>query len=302
MKQHRHASAGWHLSEHSSWDPSVRWGDALVLVLALLFLLMGAPAAAQTFPPLTGRVVDQAGLLRPEQVADLTSKSQALEAKTGRQLVVATVKSLEGRTIEDYGYRLGRTWAIGQKGKDDGVILLVAPNEHKVRIETGYGARVFLTDAVSSVIIRESILPRFKAGDMAGGIIAGADQIIKMMSLSPEEAQRQAAEASQSEQARANAGSAIFPAFFWVLIFAFILLSMFRRARGQQYRRRKGGISPWVVLWGLNALSQGSRGGGGWGGGSSWGGGGFGGGGFGGGGGFSGGGGSFGGGGASGGW
>ena len=81
--------------------------------------------------------------------------------------MVATVKSLEGRTIEDYGYRLGRTWAIGQKGKDDGVILLVAPNEKKVRIETGYGARVFLTDAVSSVIIRESILPRFKAGDFA---------------------------------------------------------------------------------------------------------------------------------------
>ncbi len=73
-------------------------------------------------------------------------------------------RASQGRTIEDYGYRLGRTWAIGQKGKDDGVILLVAPNEKKVRIETGYGARVFLTDAVSSFIIRNAILPRFKAG------------------------------------------------------------------------------------------------------------------------------------------
>ena len=73
-------------------------------------------------------------------------------------------RASRGAPIEDYGYRLGRTWAIGAKGKDDGVILLVAPTERKVRIETGYGARVFLTDAVSSVIVREAILPRFKAG------------------------------------------------------------------------------------------------------------------------------------------
>src|SRR5205085_810281 len=127
-----------------------------------VLLLLAAPAAAQTFPALTGRVVDEAHLLSAAQVQDLTSKSEALEASTKRQFVVATVPSLEGRTVEDYGYRLGRAWGIGQKGKDDGVILLVAPNEHKVRIETGYAARVFLTDAVSSVIIREAILPHFK--------------------------------------------------------------------------------------------------------------------------------------------
>jgi uncharacterized protein len=273
----------------------------ILAVLWLALFALAAPAAAQTFPPLTGRVVDQAGLLRPEQVLDLTSKSEALEKQTGRQFVVATVKSLEGRTIEDYGYRLGRTWGIGQKGKDDGVILLVAPAEHKVRIETGYAARVFLTDALSSVIIRESILPRFKAGDFGGGITAGAEQIIKVMSLSPADAQRYAAEASKREAAaRANAGSAILPAFFWIMIAIFVLLTMFRRAAGRRYRRQKGGVSPWVVLWGLNELSNSRRGlgGGGWGGGGS----GWGGGGFGGGGGFSGGGGSFGGGGASGGW
>lgn len=265
-------------------------------------MLLAAPASAQTFPPLTDRVVDQADLLRPEQELDLISKSEALEAQTGRQFVVATVKSLEGRTIEDYGYRLGRTWAIGDKDKDDGVILLVAPKEKKVRIETGYGARVFLTDAVSSVIIRESILPRFKAGDFGGGITAGADQIIKMMSVSPAEAQRRAAEAGKREASRAKAGSAILPAVFWMMIIAFVLLSMFRRAAGRRYRRQKGGISPWVILWGLNELGRASRGRGGWSGSSSWGGGGGFGGGFGGGGGFSGGGGSFGGGGASGGW
>src|SRR5206468_8352954 len=120
-----------------------RWIAGLLLTLFALT----TPAFAQTFPPLTGRVVDQAHLLSPEQVQDLTSKSAALEAQTGRQLVVATVSSLEGYPVEDYGYRLGRAWGIGQKGKDNGAILLVAPNEHKVRIEVGYGLTPFMTDA-----------------------------------------------------------------------------------------------------------------------------------------------------------
>lgn len=268
--------------------------------LWLASIALVTAAAAQTFPQLTGRVVDQAHLLRPEQVLDLTSKSEALEAQTGRQFVVATVNSLEGRTIEDYGYRLGRTWAIGQKGKDDGVILLVAPNEKKVRIETGYGARVFLTDAVSSLIVREAILPHFRQNppDYGGGIVAGADAIIKQMSLPPEEAQKNAAAAERLQKAKRNESPGFLPVIFWIFVIGFIILSFARRAGGRRYRAHsRSGISPWVVLWGLNELSRGSRGG--WGGGSSsWGGGG-GGGGFGG---FSGGGGSFGGGGASGSW
>src|SRR5207253_7105530 len=102
----------------------------LLAALWLALFALATPVAAQTFPPLTGRVVDQAHLLTPEQVQDLTSKSAALEAQKGAQLVVATVNSLEGYPVEDYGYRLGRAWGIGQKGKDNGVILLVAPNEH----------------------------------------------------------------------------------------------------------------------------------------------------------------------------
>jgi uncharacterized protein len=268
-------------------------------VLWLALIVLAAPASAQTFPPLTGRVVDQAHLLRPEQVADLTTKSEKLEAQTGRQFVVATIPSLEGRPIEDYGYRLGRAWGIGQKGKDDGVILLVAPNEHKVRIETGYGARVFLTDAVSSVIIREAILPRFQANDYRGGIEAGADAIIKQMSLPAAEAQKNVAAAEQAQQSRRRSSGGALPAIFWAMIIGFVVLSMFRRGAGRRYAsRHSSGISPWVVLWGLNELSRGSRSGGwGGGGGGSWGGGG----GVGGGG-FSGGGGSFGGGGASGSW
>lgn len=276
---------------------------------ALLFFALAAPAAAQTFPQLTGRVVDQAGLLRPEQKVDLESKSAALEAQTGRQFVVATVRSLEGRTIEDYGYRLGRHWQIGRKGEDDGVILLVAPNEKKVRIETGYGARVFLTDAMSSVIIRNAILPRFREGDMAGGIMAGANEIIRQMSLSPQEAQRRASQVERQEAARDERGAGFLPVVFVMIILFVVLSSLGRRARGRRYlggvpasrRRRRGrGFDSGdlaIVLWGLSELAEAAsrKGrGGGWGGGSWGGGGGFGG--------FSGGGGSFGGGGASGSW
>lgn len=273
----------------------------LLAVLWLALFALATPAAAQTFPPLTGRVVDQAHLLTPEQVQDLTSKSAALEAQKGVQFVVATVNSLEGRPIEDYGYQLGRAWGIGQKDKDNGVILLVAPNEHKVRIEVGYGATPYLTDAMSGLIIREQITPRFKQGDMGGGIEAGADAIIRQMSLSPEEAQKNVAAAEQAQQQRHRSGGNPLPVLFWLMVIGFVVLSHFRRGSGRRYRRRQGGISPWVVLWGLNELSRGSRGGA-WGGSSSWGGGsgwGGGGGGFGG---FSGGGGSFGGGGASGSW
>ena len=267
-----------------------------LILFWLALLAFAAPANAQTFPKLTGRVVDQADLLTPAQEADLSSKSDALEQRTGRQLVIATVASLEGRTIEDYGYRLGRAWGIGDEQKDDGVILLVAPKDRKVRIETGYGARVFLTDAVSSVIIRESILPRFKANDFAGGINAGADRIIEIMELPPAEAAKRAQDIGAAESRRGEPSVNPFTVFFIVVIFFVVLSSIARRAGGRRYRRR-GGISPWVILWGLNELSRASRGGGSWGGGGGWGGGS--GGSFGG---FSGGGGSFGGGGASGGW
>ncbi len=269
--------------------------------LLLALLALAAPATAQTFPPLSGRVVDQAHLLTSEQVVDLTSKSEALQAQSGRQFVVATVNSLEGYPIEDYAYRLGRSWKIGSAKNNDGVLLLVAPNERKVWIATGYGAGSFLTDAMSGIIIRESILPHFKQNppDYGGGIEAGADAIIKQMSLPADEAQKNLAQAQQAERQRQHSGGNPLPVVFWVFVIGFVVLSHFRRGAGRRYRMRSGGISPWVVLWGLNELGRGSSRG--WGGGSSFGGGswGGGGGGFGG---FSGGGGSFGGGGAGGSW
>jgi uncharacterized protein len=267
----------------------------MIRFLAALWLaLFAAPLAAQTFPPLTGRVVDNAHLLSVSQTMDITSKLAALEAGTGRQLVVATVPSLEGKTIEDYGYRLGRTWAIGQKGKDDGVLLLVAPTEHKVRIETGYRARVFVTDAVSSVIIRDGITPKFKAGDMGGGIAAGVDQLVQFMSLPAAEMQKRAAAIGDQEKQRASRGGSpgIVPIIFWMIIILFVIMPIVRGVGGRRYGGRRGGVGP-VILWGSGLGGMGGGGGSSWGGGGGFGGGG---------GGFSGGGGSFGGGGSSGGW
>lgn len=268
-------------------------------VLLLALVALAAPASAQTFPPLTGRVVDQADLLRPEQEIDISSKSAALEAQTKRQFVVATVKSLEGYEISDYAYRLGRAWGIGQKQEDDGVILLVAPNERKVWITTGYGAGAFLTDAMSGIIVREKIIPEFKKNppDYGAGITAGADAIIQQMELPPDQAQANIAKAQQ-QSARKKGGLPIIPAIVIMIVFFSVIGSLSRRSGSKRYRTQRGGISPWVVLWGLNELSRGSRGGGGWGGGGGFGGGGWGGGG----GGFSGGGGGFGGGGAGGSW
>jgi len=280
-------------------------------LLAVLFFglfALATPAAAQKFPDNNGSaVVDQAGILTPAQVVDLRSKAEALYASSGRAFAVATVKSLEGYEVDDYAYRLGRYWKLGSAKGNDGVLLLVAPNDRKVSIATGYGAGGYMTDAMSGIIIRENILPHFKQNppDYGGGIEAGADAIVKQMSLPPEEAQKNAAAAGHVQKERRQSSGGGVPVAFVLMIAGFVILSAMRRAGGRRYyRRRGGGVNPWVVLWGLNELSRASRGnswsgGSSWGGGggSSWGGGGGGGGGFGG---F--GGGSFGGGGASGSW
>ncbi len=177
-----------------------------ILKMTLLFVaLLAAPVFAQTFPKLTGRVVDQANLLDPAQEAALNAKLEGLETRTNRQLVVATLDSLEGYEISDYGYRLGRSWALGQDGKgesekDNGAILIVAPNERKMRIEVGYGLEPVLTDGLSSTIIRNDITPRFKDGDFVGGINAGVDRIVTQLELPADEAAKIASAAQQNRQ------------------------------------------------------------------------------------------------------
>ncbi|MCB2089666.1 MAG: TPM domain-containing protein [Sphingomonadaceae bacterium] len=267
----------------------------LAFIAAALLALLASPlSAAPDFPELTGRVVDNADLLGPAEEAALAAKLESFETTTQRQFVVATVPSLQGYEISDYGYQLGRAWGIGDAERNDGVLLLVAPQERKVRIEVGYGLEPYLTDAMSSMIIRDRITPRFRDGDMAGGIVAGTDAIITQLQLPPEEAMRIAAEAKPKP---AKGGGFSFGTIIWLgFLFFFFILPIIRGARGKRYRGGAGSTIGNIILWeAVNAATRGGSSSGG----SSWGGGG----GFsGGGGGFSGGGGSFGGGGASGGW
>src|SRR5215467_8955213 len=139
-----------------------RSGHPLAIVVALLWA--GLAVCAVTFPALTGRVVDEANILSAATRDALSSKLAELESKSGIQHVVATVNSLQGEEIEPYANELFRKWRLGEKAKNNGVLLLIAPKEHRVRIEVGYGLEGTLTDALSKVIIVNAITPRFKAG------------------------------------------------------------------------------------------------------------------------------------------
>ena len=173
---------------------------ALVAILATLPTLAGVAAvAAPTGPALSGRVVDEAGILDQSTRAALTAKLAALEARNGDQLVVATVSSLQGEAIEPYANGLFRAWRLGQKNKDNGVLLLVAPNERKVRIEVGYGLEGTLTDAVARLIIEQSVLSRFRAHDFPGGIVRATDDIIQVLTGDAAQWQRRAAAAAKPQ-------------------------------------------------------------------------------------------------------
>lgn len=138
----------------------------------------GVPAGFD-FPALTGRVVDRADVLPAADEAGIVAKSQALERATGHQIVVVTVPSLGGHTIEDYALALGNAWGVGRKGADDGILLVVAPTERKVRIEVGKGLTVSLSDRAAQRIIDGDILPAFRSGDFARGVERGVDGVIR---------------------------------------------------------------------------------------------------------------------------
>ena len=278
-------SAGAVISLRSGF--AMRIAAALVAVLAFGWLGLSGGASAQSrdlrFPALTGRVVDQANLLSPAKEAELTARLEALERDTSDQLVVVTLPDLQGREIEDYGYRLGRAWGIGQSGTNNGVLLIVAARERKVRIEVGYGLEPVLTDGLSALIIHNEILPAFREGYFEQGVERGVAAIETQLRLDPAEAEARAA-AADNPTAEVPVGSLVMIGAVFLLFFA----SMMGAVAGRGRRRGGGsGVAP-ILLWAASeALRNSGRGGGG----SSWGGGGFGGGG-----------GSFGGGGASGGW
>ncbi|MDP1965472.1 MAG: TPM domain-containing protein [Reyranella sp.] len=160
------------------------------LTACLLAFAVGVAALAANFPALTGRVVDQANIIPADQRIAIEAKLADLESKSGIQLVVATVTSLDGQEIEPYANELFRAWKLGERTKNNGVLLLVAPNERRVRIEVGYGLEGTLTDALSQVIISNAITPRFKSGDFAGGITRGVDDIIIVLTTDASEWQK----------------------------------------------------------------------------------------------------------------
>jgi uncharacterized protein len=260
-------------------------GQFVAAVLAVTCLVVPVAAVwgqADTsmppFPELSGPVVDTAHLLPADVNAALSQKLAGYAQRSGNQLVVVTLPTLNGYDIADYGYQLGRHWGIGEKDKNTGALLIVDVAEKKMRIEVGYGLEGTLTDAVSFQIVHNVIAPKFKQGDFAGGIVAGTDAILAVLG------DKAAAERQQQTRQRSGTG------LLMLLIIAFALWPLIAAIFGKGGRGGPGSGSGlgWLALGMLSGM--GSRRGGG-----------FGGGGFGGGG-FSGGGGSFGGGGASGGW
>jgi len=243
-------------------------------IFSLVWLTLSHAYAAPTFPPLTGRVVDEAGVLSDQtkqQLAGILAEDQ--QKFGGRQIVVATLKSLQGYDIADYGYQLGRAWGIGQKGKDNGALIIVAPTEHRVRIEVGYGLEGDLTDAQSRIIIEREMKPAFKKNDYDTGVLAGTKAVLATLGNTNFTAPDFSAAQPRDDDSHS-------PGIGWI-VFVIIMLILFRSRL----------FWPLLFLGGLGGGGRGGwgGGGGGWSGGS-------------GGGGFSGGGGSFGGGGASGSW
>jgi uncharacterized protein len=261
-----------------------RWRALAAIIVGFAFIIAALSSGASgqsvspSWPSLAGRVVDAANLLKPEDRASLEQKLKAHEDKTTDQLVVATVPSLQGLTVEDYANRLFRHWQLGQKARNNGVLFLVAPTERKVRLEVGYGLEGALTDALSKVIIATAVAPRFKQNDFAGGINAGVDAVLSILTGDAEEWQRRA-------KVRDDQAGGLDPIVAIVMIIILILVLrslMGGGGPGRAHRTRRGS---WIVI--PTGGSGGGWSGGGW---------------SGGGGGFSGGGGSSGGGGASGDW
>jgi uncharacterized protein len=259
---------------------------AALVLLALIVLSAATTVAQPALPALSGRIVDEAGLLTAADRAEIEVMLRDLEGKSSDQVVVFTTPSLQGYEIEDFGVRLARAWRVGQAGTNNGIVLIVAPSERKVRIEVGRGLEGQMTDLMSGLIIRNGILPAFRRGDFSGGIKAGVRDI-KDVLLGDAEAVRDRARSLQSRAPETDWTPLLIFALF-LAFWLYVSWQAHRHARTQPtsaQRRRRFGDGNVIVVPG------GWGGSGGWSGGSS-----------GSGGGYSGGGGDFGGGGASGNW
>jgi len=196
----------------------------------ILFVAFTVPALAEPpIPALTGRVVDQAGILDRGTIDAITSQLAGYESSTGNQVVVVTLSDLKGYPIEDWGLALGRGWGVGQKGKNNGVLLIVAPKDRELRIEVGYGLEGDLPDATANTIIDSEIVPAFKRGDMAGGVRAGVNAILAAFG----------GNYTPTRLASSSSGNEFPAAAFSVFAFIFIVIVMInvRRDFGPGVRR-----------------------------------------------------------------
>ncbi|MCR5856791.1 YgcG family protein [Mesorhizobium sp. J428] len=259
---------------------------AAVVLLALSLL----PAFTAELLPLTGRVVDQAGMIDAATEAELTAKLAAFEQKSSDQIVVATMDSLDGESIEDFANRQFRAWGLGQAGENNGILLLVAKDDRKMRIEVGYGLEGTLTDLHSKLIIENTMVPAFRAGDFSGGISRAVDDIIMVLEGNAAELEARA-ERNQDAPADIDWFVVLFVTLWVTLFVGGFLISFLAPIYGKKLGPNRYRWLGMDITIGGGSSSGGSYSGGssGWSSGSS-------------GGGFSGGGGSSGGGGASGGW
>lgn len=246
----------------------VRFLALVAFVAGVLSAGFAAPAQAAYPARPAGPVLDAANIIPDAEEAAMDARLRDYNQRTGRAVVVATVPSLDGETIELYAANLFAEWGIGGAETDQGLLLLVAPNDRKVRIEVGYGLHGYVTDILSGRIIRGQMLPRFKAGDYPGGINAGLDELIAQMDRTPADARAVAEAAAAAEQQGAESGAGIGGIIFWILLIVFFIAVFGRRAGGRRYHSRRGGIDPWVVMWGASEIARhAGRGSGGFGGG-----------------------------------
>src|SRR6186713_1068326 len=199
-------------------SPSSLGRFAAGALFALAVLFFGFAALAAELPALTGRVVDNANIIDPAAEAALTQKLADFETKGSDQIVVATIPSLDGEEIEPYANRLFRFWKLGQAKETNGVLLLVAPNDRKMRIEVGYGLEGTLTDLHTKLIIENDMVPAFRAGDFSGGISKAVDDMVMVLEGNPEELE---ARGERNQQAPFNSDDLFFAVFIsiWAIIF-----------------------------------------------------------------------------------
>jgi uncharacterized protein len=218
-----------------------RWLAALVVASVAAFAQAEVPV-----PALKARVTDLTGTLSAEQAASLEQKLAAFEAKKGSQIAVLMLPTTQPEAIEQFSIRVAEAWKIGRKGTDDGLILVVAKDDRRLRIEVGYGLEGAIPDATAKRVISDVITPRFKSGDFYGGISAGVDQLIRL--VDGEKLPPPSGSPSTSSRIDQDPMMYIIPAIIFVAVVGTLLKAMFGKLPGAALTGVLGGVAAWFLL------------------------------------------------------